>query len=75
MILEVQNLIDRCEQPTPMATTNRAIHYINKYVRTGGEMQLSAQLGDYDMDEVVLDLGLEVNVLRNRLGNSWESRR
>ena len=32
-------------------------------------MRLSAQIGDYDMDEVVLDLGSEVNVLPKR---TWE---
>lgn len=41
VILEVQNLIDRCEQPIPMAATNRAVHHIKKYVPTGREMRLS----------------------------------
>jgi len=32
-------------------------------------MRLSAQIGDYDMDEVVLDLGSKVNVLTKQ---TWE---
>ena len=32
-------------------------------------MRLSAQIGDYDMDEVILDLGFEVNVLTKK---TWE---
>lgn len=59
----MQNLIDKCEQPISMDVVNRAVHHINKYVRTGREMRLSAQIEDNDMDEVVLDLGFEVNVL------------
>ena len=62
-MLEIQNLIDRCEQPISMVPSNRFMHHIKKYVHTRREMQLRAQIGNYDMDEVVLDLGLEVNVL------------
>ena len=68
-LLEMQNLIDKCEQPISMATTNRMVHHIKKYVRTGREMRLSAQIEDYDMDEVILDLGSEVNVLTKQ---TWE---
>ena len=32
-------------------------------------MQLNAQIGDYEMDEVILDLGSEVNVLTKQ---TWE---
>jgi len=32
-------------------------------------MRLSAQIGDYDMDEVILDLGSKVNVLTKQ---TWE---
>ena len=49
-MLEIHNLIDRCKQPISMATTNREVHHIKKYVRTRIEMQLSVQVGDYDME-------------------------
>ena len=42
---------------------NRVVHQIKKYIRNGKEMRLSAQIGEYDMDEVILDLGSEVNVI------------
>ena len=32
-------------------------------------MRLNAQIGDYEMDEVILDLGFEVNVLAKQ---TWE---
>ena len=44
------------------SNTNKAVHK-KKYIRTGREMRLNAQIGDYHMDEVILDLGSEVNVL------------
>jgi len=36
---------------------------------TGREMRLTAQIGEYEMDQVILDLGLDVNVLPKK---TWE---
>ena len=36
---------------------------VNRVRRTGREMRLNAQIGEYDMTDVILDLGSEVNVL------------
>ena len=55
---EVQRLIDYCDP-----TTEREINQIKRYIRTGREMRLSAVIKSYEMDEVVLDLGFEVNVM------------
>ena len=75
---EIQALIGRYEQSTPIivakpaddfVTTNKAVHQIKKYIRTGTAMRLNAQIGDYEMDEVILDLGSEVNVLSKY---TWE---
>lgn len=69
VLLEMQNLIDKCEQPISMVAANKVVHHIKKYVWTGREMRLSAQIGYYDMDEVILDLGFEVNILTKQ---TWE---
>ena len=75
---EIQDLIDRYEQSTPIitarsaddsVTVNRVVHQIKKYIRTSKEMRLNAKIGDYEMDEVILDLGSEVNVLTKQ---TWE---
>ena len=58
----MQNLINKCKQLISLVAANRVVHHIKKYIRTGREMRLSAQIGDYEMDEVILDLGSEVNV-------------
>ena len=40
------------------------VHKIYKHKRrTGREMQLTMQIGDYEIDQVILDLGSDVNVL------------
>ena len=36
---------------------------VNRVRRNGREMRLHAQIGEYDMNDVILDLGSEVNVL------------
>ena len=66
---EMQSLIDKREHPISQDVTNRVVHQIKKYIRTGKEMRLSAQIGEYDMDEVILDLGSEVNVHTKQ---TWE---
>lgn len=68
-LLEIQTLIYRCEQSTPIVVANGVVHQINKYIQTGKEMQLNAQIGNYEMDEFILDLGYEVNVLTKQ---TWE---
>jgi hypothetical protein len=47
----------------------RAVNQIKRYIRIGQEMRLSAVIGSYEMDEVVLDLGSEVNVMTKK---TWE---
>ncbi len=46
-----------------MNTSLGAIHNIMGHTRTGKEMRLTAQIGAFEMDKVILDLGLEVNFL------------
>ena len=63
--LEVQRLIDYCD-PT---TTERAVNQIKRYIHIKREMRLSAVIGSYEMHEVVLDLGSEVNAMTKQ---AWE---
>ena len=41
----------------------RAVNQVSRKKRSAKELHLSAQIGDYEMDYVVLDLGSEVNVM------------
>jgi hypothetical protein len=42
---------------------NRVVHQVSKKRRKNKELHLNAQIGEYDIDYVVLDLGSEVNVM------------
>jgi hypothetical protein len=42
---------------------NREVHQIGKKRRTNKELHLNSQIGEYDIDYVVLDLGLKVNFI------------
>ena len=47
---------------------------VNRVRRTGREMRLNVQIGEYDMTDVILDLGSEVNVLtKANLGTNGET--
>ena len=62
-IQELHNLIRQYELGKLDPLLNRAVHQIAKKRRTNKELHLNAQIGEYDIDYVVLDLGLEVNVM------------
>ena len=34
--------------------------------KTGKEMRMNVQIGDYEVDSVILDLGSDVNILTNQ---------
>ena len=52
-----------------MSSTQRVVHSIMGHTRKGREMRLTTQIGEFEMDEVILDLGSEVNVLTKQ---TWE---
>ena len=66
---ELQCIIDQCQQPSLSSSAHRVVHNITGHTRTEREMKLIAQIGEFEMDEVILDLGSEVNVLTKQ---TWE---
>jgi hypothetical protein len=48
---------------------SRVVNQVSRKRRTRKELHLSAQIGDYDVDYVILDLGSEVNVMTKKTGN------
>ena len=47
-----------------MTTEVKEVHKLHSYKRhIGREMRLNAQIGDYEIDQVILDLGSDGNVL------------
>ena len=63
VVQELQNLIRQYELGKIDPLLNRAVHQVGKKRRKNKELHLNAQIGEYDIDYVVLDLGSEVNVM------------
>ena len=62
----LQELLHDCvTQPNTMAEI-KEVHKLHSYKKcTGREMRLTAEIGHYEIDQVILDLGLDENVLPN----------
>jgi hypothetical protein len=65
-VKELQNLIRQYEPGKVDPLLNREIHQVYRKRRKNKELHLNSQIGDYDIDYVVLDLGSEVNVMTKK---------
>jgi hypothetical protein len=68
IVQELQNLIKQYEIGKIDPLLNRVVHQINKKRRTNKELHLNVEIGEYDIDYVVLNLGSEVNV---KMKKTW----
>jgi len=64
----LQELINRCVGTLPGGL--RVVWKIGKHaMRMGREMRLTAQIREYEMNQVIMDIGSDVNVLQKQ---TWE---
>ena len=49
---------------------DRRVYHVGKMSKIGREMRMTTQIGDYDMDYIIFDLGSNVNIL---IRQTWES--
>jgi hypothetical protein len=68
VVQELQNLIRQYEIGRITPLLNKEVHQVSRKRRTNKELHLNVQIGYYDIDYVVLDLGSEVNVMTK---NTW----
>jgi hypothetical protein len=61
-IQELQNFIIQYEIERVEPLLNKAVHQLSRKRRKNRELHVNAQIRDYDIDYVVLDLGSKVNV-------------
>ena len=66
-VAEMTSLI---EERTDDLRPDKRVNHIGKKLKTCQELRMTAQIGDYDMDYIILDLGLDVNILKIQ---TWES--
>ena len=63
-LAEIESMLYRQEKGRHDYTMN-SLHK----KKTRMEMKMNVQIGDYDVDSVILDLGSDVNILKNK---TWE---
>ena len=63
IVQELQNLIRQYDIGRIDPLLNKAVHQLSKKRRTNKELHLNVQMGEYDIDYVVLDLGSEIIVM------------
>jgi hypothetical protein len=62
----LHNLLEKCNSREEGVKTLNQVH---KKRRTSGKFRLNANIGDFNMGDIILDLGSEVNVLPKK---TWE---
>ena len=67
VVTELTTLIE--ETPEEL-WLERIVNHVEKRLKTSRELWMIAQIGDYDMDYIILDLGSNVNILTRK---TWES--
>jgi hypothetical protein len=67
VVQELQNLIRQYKLGKVDPLLSREVHQISKKRRKNKELHLNTQIGEYDIDYVVLNLGWEVNVMTKKI--------
>ena len=70
VVENLQALIDSYIERTNPPIEVKDVHKLYKHKkRTGREMRLTVKIGDYEFDQVILDLGSDANVLPKK---TWQ---
>lgn len=66
----LQELIDKCASKENTLDGHRVVRKIGKHkARTGCKMRLTMQIANYEMDQVILDLGSDTDIFPKQ---TWE---
>jgi len=61
-------MIDHCIQEKDVPITHKALNQLHHKNRKNKDFWLNVQIGNYHMDNIILDLGFDVNVI---LRQTW----
>ena len=70
----MEKLSNLVEEPQTSVRPEKKVNHIGKILKNGRELRMNGQIGDYDMDDIILDLGSDVNILTKHTWEIWESR-
>jgi hypothetical protein len=62
-------MIDHCAQEKEMHVAQKTLNQVHQKKRTNREFRLNAQIRDYDMDNIIMDLEFDVNHTDTDLGH------
>jgi hypothetical protein len=62
-------LLEKCNSGEEIKLEPKRFKQVRKKRRTSRELRLNANIGDFNMGDIILDLGSKFNVLSN---NTWE---
>jgi hypothetical protein len=65
----LQNMLERCNTWVEGKLEKKTINHLHTRIRTSREFRLNANIGDFKMGYVILDLGSELNVLPKK---TWQ---
>ena len=66
----LQAIISNGDKKIGERTLERVVNQVRRRFRTGGEMRLTTLIGEFDMEQIVLDIGSDVNVLTRQ---TWDA--
>jgi hypothetical protein len=66
----LHGLLEKCNYGEEMKLEQKIVNQVYKKRRTSREFRLNTNIGDFNMGDIILDLGSEVNVLPK---NTWEA--
>ena len=61
------------EESQEDARLEKRVNHIGKRLKTGRELRMTTQTGDYNMDYIILDLGSNVNIINRKNGKVWDN--
>jgi hypothetical protein len=64
-----QSLLEKCNSEEEMKLEKNIVNHVHRKTRTNREFRLNTNIVDFNMGDIILDLGYEVNVLPKK---TWE---
>jgi len=59
----LQNILEKCNSETEQNPELKTVNYLHTRRRKSKEFRLNSNIGDFNMGDIILDLGSEVNLL------------
>jgi len=65
----LQNMLEICNREVEGKLEKKIVNHLHTRRRTSKEFRMNANIGDFNMGGIILDLGFEVNILPK---NTWQ---